>query len=111
MLASSAKIILRPLGQSLHADKPNHLIHFEYSYIGPSNIGDTYVLIIKDEFSSYVWLVPCHTADASTNADGLIRWFAALKQYRSGFWTKFLTLRTRLQGICRTGHMHLIISL
>ena len=86
MLASSMKIIPRPLGHSFHGEKPNQLIHFDYFYIGPSNIRDTYILIIKDDFSSYVWLVSFHTADASKTADALIRWFAA-------FGT---TLRTRL---------------
>ena len=57
MLASPAKIIPRLVGHCLHAQKRNQLIHFDYCYIGPSNIGDTYVLIVKDDFSSYVWLV------------------------------------------------------
>lgn len=76
MLASFAEVISRPVGHSIHADKPSRVIHFDYCYIGTSDVGETYVLIIKDDFSSYVWLVPSR-ADASTTADDIISWFAA----------------------------------
>ena len=77
MLSSSSEVMPRPLGHSLHAEKPNQLLHFYYWYIGPSDGGNVYVLIIKDDFSSYVWLIPCTAANADTTVDALIRWFSA----------------------------------
>jgi len=69
--------IPRPLGSALHADKPNEVIHFDFCYIGKSTYGPKYVLILKDDLSSYVWLYACEAADAETTANSLIDWFAA----------------------------------
>lgn len=65
------------MGHSLHADKPNHIIHFDYCYIGMSNRGFKYVLVIKDDFSSFTWLVPCESADAEATVDALVSWFSS----------------------------------
>jgi hypothetical protein len=35
-----------------------------------------YLLILKDDLSSFVGLVPTSTADAETTADALISWFS-----------------------------------
>lgn len=67
----------RPLGSAIHAEKPNQVIHFDYCYIGKSAHGTKYVLIIKDDLSSYTWLYACESADAESTADALIDWFAA----------------------------------
>ena len=77
MLASSNETIPRPLGHSLHADQPNRLIHFDSCYVGRGEKDQSYVLIIKDDFSSYVWLVPCSAANAETTVDSLIKWVSA----------------------------------
>lgn len=34
-----------------------------------------YVLVIKDDFSGFVELIPCKSADAATCAQGLLQWF------------------------------------
>jgi hypothetical protein len=36
-----------------------------------------YVLIVKDDYSNYVWLKQCKNADAYSTAAVLIEWFAA----------------------------------
>lgn len=48
----------RPMASTLHADEPNELIHFDYFYIGKSRKGVSYVLIIKNDATSYTWLTP-----------------------------------------------------
>jgi hypothetical protein len=45
--------------------------------MGPSVDDAKYVLIVKDYFSSYVWLKQCKNADADSAAAVLIGWFAA----------------------------------
>ncbi|KAG3092615.1 hypothetical protein PI124_g15604 [Phytophthora idaei] len=54
----------RPLGEAMHADKPNELIHWDYLFMGKSDVELEYVLVIKDDASKSVWLVPIKTAVA-----------------------------------------------
>jgi RNase H-like domain found in reverse transcriptase/Integrase zinc binding domain len=41
----------RPFGQVLHASLPNEIIHFDFLYMGPSQAGLKYLLLIKDDLS------------------------------------------------------------
>jgi hypothetical protein len=67
----------RPLGTQLHATKPNEILHFDFLYIGLSRGGKyQYLLLLKDDLSRYLCLVPCRTADAAATVDALMRWFA-----------------------------------
>jgi hypothetical protein len=67
----------RPLGEALHATKPNKVILFDYLNMGPSTDDAKYVLNFNKEYSSYVWLKQCKKADADSTASVLIEWFAA----------------------------------
>jgi Integrase zinc binding domain len=67
----------RPYGQALHASKPNEVIHFDFLFMGPSLAGYKYLLLIKDDLSGYLWLVPSAAADAAATVDALTLWFAA----------------------------------
>jgi Integrase zinc binding domain len=67
----------RPLGTQLHATKPNEILHFYFQYIGLSRDGKNhYLLLLKDDLSGNIWLVPCRTADASATVDALMRLIA-----------------------------------
>jgi Integrase core domain len=67
----------RPLDTQLHATKPNEILHFDFLYIGLSRDGKyQYLLLLKDDLSGYLWLVPCRTAGAAATVDALMRWFA-----------------------------------
>jgi hypothetical protein len=44
---ASAQTTPRPLGEVLHATKPNEVIHFDYLYMGSSTDGAKYVLIVQ----------------------------------------------------------------
>jgi RNase H-like domain found in reverse transcriptase/Integrase core domain/Reverse transcriptase (RNA-dependent DNA polymerase)/Chromo (CHRromatin Organisation MOdifier) domain len=66
----------RPLGEAIHATRPNEVIHFDFLYLGPSSSEMKYVLVIKDDLSGYVWLVPSSKADANTTTEALIQWFS-----------------------------------
>jgi hypothetical protein len=52
-----------------------------------------YVLIVKDDYSNYVWLKQCKNADAYKPAAVLIEWFAAfgVAQQCSHFKNKVMT--------------------
>jgi Integrase zinc binding domain len=65
--------IPRPLGEAIHANNPNEVLNFDYLYMGPSDTRDKYLLIIKDDLSGYVWLLPSPNADSETTADALVR--------------------------------------
>jgi Integrase core domain/Integrase zinc binding domain len=68
----------RPRGEALHASKLfNEVIHFDYLYMSPSVDDAKYVLIVKDDYSNYVWLKQCKNTDADSTAAALIEWFAA----------------------------------
>jgi Integrase core domain len=67
----------RPFGEALYASLPNEIIHFDFLYMGPSEKGCKYVLLIKDDLSGYLWLVPCVSADTVTTLDALMTCFAA----------------------------------
>ena len=70
------KIVPRPLGHALHAEKPNKLLHFDFCYMSKGEDGYTYVLVFKDDLSGYVWLTPCKETTAEVTAEILIRWFS-----------------------------------
>jgi hypothetical protein len=67
----------RPLGAQLHATKPNDILPFDFLYIGLSRGRKyQYLLLLKDDLSGYLWLVPCRMDDAAATVDALTRWFA-----------------------------------
>ncbi len=45
--------------------------------MGSSNDGFKYLLLIKDDLSSYVWLSPTKNANAEVVAENLSRWIAS----------------------------------
>ena len=68
----------RPFATQLHATERGQVVHFDFMYIGRPPEGYAheyvYVLVIKDDFSGLVEVVPCESADAETTAEALI-WF------------------------------------
>lgn len=74
LLAQSGEIVPRPLGHTLHPEKIK-ILHFDFCYIGKEEKGFEYVLILKDDFSGYAWLILAKSADADTTAKSLQSWF------------------------------------
>jgi hypothetical protein len=69
--------VTRPLGTQLHATKLNEILHFDFLHIGLSrDEKNQNLLLLKDDLSGYLWLVPCRTADGAATVDALMRWFA-----------------------------------
>ena len=64
----------RPLGSALHGSEPNDLLQFDFLEMAPSNTGAKYILLLRDDFSSYAWLIPFAAANAENAADAIIEW-------------------------------------
>lgn len=77
LASASGDMVPRPLGHSIHATEVNEIIHFDYCFMGPSTADHQYVLIIKDDLTSYTWFKPASRLDAITTANLLIEWFSA----------------------------------
>ena len=77
LATETGESVPRPMGHAVHGDKPNTLLNFDYCYMMKGVRDLTYVLILKDDFSGYVWLRPTRESDASTTAQALLDWFAS----------------------------------
>lgn len=71
------KRIPRLLGHSLHSDKPNEFIHFDFLSMTKGINDMAYVLIIKDDASQYTWLSPAASCTTEAALQSLLSWFAA----------------------------------
>ena len=78
--------IPRPIALTLHATRPNETIHFDFLYMGPGFDGFKYILVVKDDLSSYQWLIPARCGDADTAAAEIAEWirtFTIMKMWVS----------------------------
>jgi ribosomal protein S17 len=65
----------RPLRQQIHGTRMNEVIHFDFLFVGLSS-QSAYVMIIKEDISGYVWLIPCTEPTAAVAVDALSNWFS-----------------------------------
>lgn len=67
-----------PLAVSLLGQKPDEVVHMDFLYMGLAEGSELqYVLVIKDDLSSYSWSLPYPTADSEAAVVGLSKWIAA----------------------------------
>eukprot|EP00171_Calliarthron_tuberculosum_P023682 IDg23682t1 len=112
MVASTASLPLRgkntsPFRPNVHSTAANDLLQFDFLEIGPGADGLNYILMLRDDFSSYCWLFPFSGATAST-ADALLEWsttFNTPKMFMSdqGTHFKYETIR-RLSRSLKVPH-------
>jgi hypothetical protein len=73
--------IPRPLGEAIHADRPNAVLHFDYLFIRQPGRQAThdfrYVLVFMDDHSSFVQLAPSSQATTDQVVSSILRWGAA----------------------------------
>lgn len=74
IISNSGNRVPRPLSSGIHATKPGQILHFDYLYLGRSSGIEKYVLVLKDDLSSYCWLEPVDGATAENAAIILSRW-------------------------------------
>lgn len=85
-------IIPRPLGHALHETEPKKLLYFDFCFMSPGVKNNNYVLVLKDDFSGYVWLKATTATTAEVAGDHLIEWFDSfghVQQWVSGQGTHF----------------------
>ena len=72
--------IPRPLGQALPGTPPKQCLHHDFLYIQKrlktSNQPFEYVVVLKDDFSGFVELIPATAADHFVVADALVQWYS-----------------------------------
>ena len=68
--------ISRPIGALEHSTAPAQLLHMDYLYCGESNSGDTYILVIMDDFSHLLTLTPAISCSADVVVSALLHWFS-----------------------------------
>ena len=61
----------REQAHTLHASKPDEILHFDYLYMSEGEHNGKYILILKDEFGSFVWLVKTRTCDTDIAVEAL----------------------------------------
>ena len=59
---------------TLHASKPNEILHFDYLYMSEGEHNWKYILILKDDFRTFVWLVKTRTCDTGSAVEALKDW-------------------------------------
>ena len=74
--------IPRPFSSTIHALLPNEVLHFDYLYMGKGANDLKYVLVLRDDLSGYVWLVPAQWADSETTAKEISRWIRTFTSMR-----------------------------
>lgn len=74
---STGEVVPRPLGTTFHGSGPNEVLHFDFCYIMSGENCMCYVLVLKDDFSSYTWLRETAEADAEKTANALLQWFSS----------------------------------
>ena len=106
--SKTPSVVPRPLGTAIHAEKPNELLHFDYLYMTPSEGNFLYILILKDDHSGYIRLVPTQAANAENAARALVDWFTTfgvVTQLVSDRGSHFRNeLVTMLQAKLRVSH-------
>ena len=75
-VADPRKVIPRPLGMQMHAQTRNQILHYDFMHVGKSSTSESYLLVIKDDFSSFVNLIPCSTPTSDVVVKALLNWYS-----------------------------------
>ncbi len=77
LLAKSGHKVSVPFSLTLQAERTNQIVHFDFLYMGLSTGDSKYLVLVKDDLSSCIWLCPAASCDAETVAKELSRWIRA----------------------------------
>lgn len=101
----------RPWGYTLQGRKQFEVLQVDYFYVSPLAKGTQhnfkYILVMKDEFSGFVWFVPTEAPNTRAAAEAIVKWMAdycCCPQYLvsdqgSHFTSELMGELTRLMGI------------
>lgn len=74
LITRTEEVVPRPLGTPLHGSRPNEVVHVDYLYMGIGIEDLKYILLVRDDLSSFVWLNSTTSATAEFAADVLSKW-------------------------------------
>ena len=75
--SESNALINRPWGEQVHATKPGEILHMDFLSIGTHGTGKYhYVLILKDDLSHAVDLIPTKDTKAARVVEACLHWFS-----------------------------------
>lgn len=77
LITRSGDIIPRPLAHAQHGERPNEVVHLDFLYMGRGAGNNSYILIVRDDHSSYIWLFPCEAATSEEAANALTTWISS----------------------------------
>lgn len=73
-LSSSGAQVPRLISQTLHADLPGKILHFDYLILKDGEDNHNYVFVLKEELNGYTWLNESKSTIAEHAAEVLFRW-------------------------------------
>lgn len=72
-------VVPRPLGHTMHADRPIELLYVDDCFMGGGVHGEQYSQVVKDDLSNYVLLKAVEESDAESTSIVLWSLFAAFQ--------------------------------
>lgn len=84
MIAKEGNRVSRLFSLTLHGSKQNEVVNFDYVHMGVGTGGFKYVLVIRDDGSSYCWLSSTKAANTEVAAKELSTWMRVFKMMP--FW-------------------------
>ena len=69
----------RPLGEAIHASKPNEVLHMDWLYmegLAKNEEGVQYIHVLLDDASRYIQLTTANQPTAQASADSILAWAA-----------------------------------
>ena len=84
----TARVIPRPLASTIHGKWSNHVLRMDFIFIGDGELSETmvgsmpwntefkWILVMRDDTSEYVELVPCRSCTALEAVNGYIQWIS-----------------------------------
>lgn len=82
LVSRTGEVIPRPFFSALHATTINEVVHMDYLYIGDSISNLRYVILIRDDLSSYIWLWPTEAPTSEAAIDAIATWVGTFGKYR-----------------------------
>lgn len=74
---SEGERVPHPFGPCIHGTAPSYLLQFDYIEIAPSQTGEKYVLMLRDDHLDYNWFFAFADTSAENAAQAIIDWSAA----------------------------------
>ncbi|TMW59220.1 hypothetical protein Poli38472_007365 [Pythium oligandrum] len=68
------RVVPRPWSQKFRSHKRNEALHWDYLYLGESFGDFEYLLVMKDDATHYVELVPCAKPTSTVTAEAILDW-------------------------------------